>query len=86
MVEVGYNDTSTVHMVMGDVPAFRSTLDGTIVEGRRAYYEHMKKHNVQPFEAGDEKRTPPKPDPAPRREAIWEVVDRSIQRYKGKRP
>lgn len=69
-------------MIIGDVPAFVSPLDGTVVEGRRAYYEHMKKHNVVPFEAGDEKRRPPPVDPTPRREAIWEAVDRSIQRKK----
>jgi len=63
-------------MVHGDIPAFLSPLDGTIVEGRRAYYEHMRKHNVVPFEAGDEKRRPPKPDPQPRRELIWELVSR----------
>ena len=75
-------DTDPVlgHMVCGDIPAFVSPLDGTVVEGRRQYENHMKKHNVVPFETGDEKRKPPKLDPAPRREAIWEVVDRSIQR------
>jgi hypothetical protein len=66
-------------MVRGDIPAFRSPLDGTMVEGRRAYEEHLRKHNAVPFEAGDEKRKPQKENPTPRRELIWEVVDRSIQ-------
>ena len=84
MVEVLNEDDSDScqTMVHGDIPAFRSPLDGTIVEGRRAYYDHMRKHNVVPFEAGDEKKKPPKVDPVPRREAIWEIVDRSIQRHK----
>jgi hypothetical protein len=83
MVEVTPTDDLPVHiMVAGDIPAFVSPLDGTVVEGRRAYYEHMKRHNVVPFEAGDEKRRPPPADPTPRREAIWEAVDRSMQRQK----
>jgi len=83
MVEIERSaDVSISHMVIGDVPAFVSPLDGTVVEGRRAYYEHMKRHNVVPFEAGDEKRRPPPVDPTPRREAIWEAVDRSMQRNK----
>ena len=84
MVEVLNEDDSDSHqtMVRGDIPAFRSPLDGTIVEGRRAYYNHMRKHNVVPFEAGDEKKKPPKVDPVPRRELIWQVVDTAIQRRK----
>jgi hypothetical protein len=66
-------------MVRGDIPAFRSPLDGTMVEGRRAYEEHLRKHNAVPFEAGDEKKRPPRESPVARRELIWEVVDRSIQ-------
>lgn len=68
--------------VGGDIPAFVSPLDGTVVEGRRAYYDHMKRHNVVPFEAGDEKRRPPPVDPTPRREAIWENVDRAMRNAK----
>ena len=88
MVEVIYADegSSDFPMVQGDIPAFVSPLDGTVVEGKRAYYEHMRKHNVVPFEAGDEKKNqPPKPGSTPRgrqalREHIWENVDRAIQR------
>ena len=43
-------------MVQGDIPAFRSPLDGTIVEGRKQYVEHMRKHNVVPHEAQREVR------------------------------
>jgi hypothetical protein len=83
MVEIDVDDNEPLAtMVRRDIPAFRSPLDGTIVEGRRAYEEHMRKHNVVPFEAGDEKRRPPKADPAPLRELLWETVDRSIQRHK----
>jgi hypothetical protein len=83
MVEV-FDDDIDEHqtMVRGDIPAFRSPLDGTIVEGRRAYVEHMRKHNVVPFEAGDEKKRPQKESPVARREAIWEAVDRSIQQHR----
>ena len=80
MVEITHDDDPAVqHYVCGDIPAFVSPLDCTVVEGRKAYENHMKKHGVRPFEDGDEKRSPPKPDPTPRRELIWEAVDRSIQ-------
>jgi hypothetical protein len=81
MVEITRSDDPiTQFYVHGDIPAFVSPLDGSVVEGRRQYENHMKKHNVVPFEAGDEKRRPPPVDPTPRREAIWEAVDRSMQR------
>jgi len=85
MVEVIYvtEGSSDFPMVAGDIPAFVSPLDGTVVEGKRAYYEHMRKHNVVPFEAGDEVRKTPQKDPRARqalREHIWENVDRAIQR------
>jgi hypothetical protein len=77
MIEVEVvNVVDDLPMVRGDIPPFLSPLDGTIVAGRAAYYEHMRKHNVVPFEAGDEKRRPPPPDPQPRRELIWELVSR----------
>jgi len=82
MVEITYTPEPSTHMIMGDVPAFVSPLDGSVVEGRREYHEHMKKHNVVPSEAGDEKRRPPSVDLVPRREAIWEAVDRSMQQHR----
>ena len=90
MVEIHRDDDPVAqHYVCGDIPAFVSPLDCSVVEGRRAYENHMKKHGVVPFERGDEKRKPPTVDPTPRREAIWEAVDRSIQharqgRYRGR--
>jgi len=83
MVEVTRSDDPIAqHFVHGDIPAFVSPLDFTVVEGRAQYENHMKKHGVVPFEAGDEKRRPQPADPTPRREAIWEAVDRTIQRSK----
>jgi hypothetical protein len=83
MVEITRDDDPVArHYVHGDIPAFVSPLDFSVVEGRSQYENHMRKHNVVPFEAGDEKRRPPPVDPVPRREAIWEAVDRSIQRNK----
>lgn len=80
LVEVEYVDDGPTQMVHGDIPAFISPLDGTVVEGRRQYEDHMRKHNVVPFEAGDEKPKPrPKEDPRPRRELIWELVDRAAR-------
>jgi hypothetical protein len=85
MVEVSYADegSSDFPMVHGDIPAFVSPLDGTVVEGKRAYYEHMRKHNVVPFEKGDEVRKVQKENPQDRqalRERLWEFADKAIQR------
>ena len=33
-------------VVRGDIPAFVSPLDGTVVSGTKQYREHCKKHNV----------------------------------------
>jgi hypothetical protein len=88
MVEVPINDAIDDHtMVHGDIPAFVSPLDGSTVEGRRAYEEHMKKHNVVPFEAGDEKKKPPGRSDADRkamREMIWEYTDRVSRGHKAR--
>jgi len=84
MVEVSLEDShDDLTMVHGDIPAFVSPLDGTTVEGRRAYVEHMRKHNVVPFEAGDKKKRPAGRTPKDRqamREQIWQYVDTAIQR------
>ena len=81
MVEIQRDDDPIAgHYVCGDIPAFVSPLDGSLVEGRKAYENHMKRHDVRPFEQGDERRQPPKVDPTPRREAIWQAVDTAIQR------
>ena len=80
MVEIVRDTTQHFTMVHGDVPAFVSPLDFTVVEGAAQYREHMRRHNVVPAETGFDKVRPRAVDPTPRREAIWEAVDRSIQR------
>jgi len=90
MVEVIYVDegSSDFPVVHGDIPAFVSPLDGTVVEGKRAYYEHMRKHNVVPFEKGDEVRKAPQKDPKDRqalRERLWEFADKAVQRGSNRR-
>lgn len=77
-------DPAEQFYVHGDIPAFVSPLDFTVVEGRRQYEDHMKRHNVVPAEAGFEKVRPPPPNRTQLREYLWEAVDRSIQRYRRK--
>jgi len=88
MVEVSLEAaTDDYTMVHGDIPRFVSPLDGTVVEGRRQYVEHMQKHNVVPFEAGDEKKRPQGRTAADRqalREQLWERVDRVNQGHKAR--
>lgn len=47
----GLGETST--FIMRDKSAYFSPIDNTVVEGRAAHREHMKRHNV--IEAGDMK-------------------------------
>ena len=86
MVEIPlYDDPDDLHMVRGDIPAFWSPVDGTIVEGRRAYAEHNKRNHVQPFEQGSEKTTPQgrsQEDRKALREFLWEKTDRVMRGHK----
>jgi hypothetical protein len=91
MVEIHYADegSSDFPMVAGDIPAFVSPLDGTVVEGKRAYYEHMRKHGVVPYEAGDEKAKVESHQVKQRarqemRERLWEYADKAQQRGPGR--
>ena len=45
--------------VLGDIPDFVSTIDGTVVSGRSGLREHCLKHNVVPTQ--ELKGLPPKP-------------------------
>lgn len=93
MVEITYveeDSSSGAPMVHGDIPAFVSPLDGSVVEGRRAYEEHMRKHNVVPFEQGSEKKNQPAQSRSPQarqelRERLWEYVDKAVQRGPNRR-
>jgi hypothetical protein len=70
-------------MVLGDIPAFVSPLDGTIVEGRKAYVEHVS--TILYRSAGSEKVRPAGRAPEERkamREFLWEKVDRVKRGYK----
>ena len=83
-VDSGYSDSPMVH---GDIPGFWSPVDGTYVEGRKAYEEHNKRNGVVPFEAGDEKAKsqPNKVDRQALRERLWEYADKAIQRGPNRR-
>ncbi len=46
--------------IIGDKSGYRSPIDRTIVDGRTAHREHMKRHSV--VEAGDMKLSQPRTD------------------------
>lgn len=57
-VEVTEGRAIAVHQVMPDIGRFRSMVDGSVIEGRRQYEEHLKRHNmrvVEPSEVATEK-------------------------------
>ncbi len=39
-------NTERVHDIMPDLPDFVSTVDGSVINGRRGLREHNKRHNV----------------------------------------
>jgi len=48
-VELGQKEQHLVN-VRGDIPDIVSSIDGTVISGRKAKREHCLKHNVVPFE------------------------------------
>ncbi len=40
------------HMVLGDINAYQSMVDGSMIEGRKQHREHLKKHGL--MEVGNE--------------------------------
>lgn len=57
-VEVTESRVAEFHHVMPDIGRFRSMVDGSVIEGRRQYEDHLKRHNmrvVEPSEVAVEK-------------------------------
>jgi hypothetical protein len=70
--------------VRGDIPSFTSVIDGTLVSGRQQYLEHMRRHNVEPFEQGSENRSVDRGqqerEKRARSEQVWQLVDQHVNR------
>lgn len=67
------------HAVMGDLPDFVSSIDGTVVRGRAGLRDHCARHNVVP--TCDLAGLPPKPANAqyvPDRAAIRETLRKQL--------
>ena len=57
-VEVTESRPLEIHYVMPDIGRFRSMADGSVIEGRRQYENHLKKHGmrvVEPSEVATDK-------------------------------
>lgn len=84
MVEVVPDGDDGLHYVRGDMDYFVSPIDGTIVNGRRGFEEHCKRHNVvptaelkglgRPTSAVAEQR-----ERTELRERLWEYTDKSMR-------
>ena len=84
MVEVLPYEASEGHFVFGDKEAFRSPIDGSVVEGRRAFEEHCKRHNVVPTAELQGLKASSSVVEAQRdrqalRERLWEYTDKSMR-------
>lgn len=54
----GYAISIRAHEIMPDIGRFRSMVDGSVIEGRKQYEEHLKRHHmriVDPSEVSKEK-------------------------------
>ena len=80
MVEVLPESGEAYHYVRDDISPFVSPLDGRVVEGRRAYDEHCRQHNVVPTAdlAGNtpsESVVATERERRERRGMLWELTD-----------
>lgn len=84
MVEVKSYVENDGHFVFGDTPRFVSPIDGSVIEGRRQYEDHCKRHNVVPTaELKGVTRGPSvveeQRDRRELRERLWELTDKSMR-------
>jgi hypothetical protein len=84
MVEILPYEADGGHFVFGDTPRFVSPLDGSVIEGRKQYEDHCKRHNVVPTaELKGLQRGPSMVDKQRERqqlrEQLWELTDRSMR-------
>lgn len=83
MVEI-FDRTDEHHFVRGEIAAFRSPIDGTIIDSRTKYDDHCARHNVVPYDAmkgqgmNRDRYENEKHDRA-LREHLWEMIDRTVQ-------
>lgn len=57
-VEVSENYQPPTHYVLPDIGRFRSMVDGSVIEGRKQYEDHLRRHHmriVDPSEVAPEK-------------------------------
>lgn len=73
---------SHLHEVMPDIGRFRSMVDGSVIEGRRQYDEHLRRHGmrvVEPSEVSADKISSYRKnydfDPQGRKELIRSQID-----------
>ena len=74
--ELASQECPSAPAILGDLPAFVSPIDGSVVEGRKAFREHCLKHDVVP--TADLKGLPPKPMIMPTSQQYREETKRTI--------
>ncbi|HWP12320.1 MAG TPA: hypothetical protein VNN06_10895 [Ramlibacter sp.] len=84
MVEINRDLNEEYHYVRDDIPPFVSPITGTVVEGRRAYENHCRQHNVVPTAdlAGNTRSVSVVAQERERRqlrEQLWEYTNKSMR-------
>ena len=74
LVEVGQSVARVAPDVMPDLPAYRSPIDGRLIDGRAQRREDLKRHGCRPYEASE------KQEMLRRREADEAALTRSVDR------
>ena len=74
--ELARQEQSSAPAILGDMAPFVSPIDGTVVEGRKAFREHCLKHDVVPTQ--ELKGLPTKPMVMPTSQAYRDETKRTI--------
>ena len=74
--ELATQEAPSLPAILGDIPAFVSPIDGTVVDGRRAFREHCLRHDVVPTQ--ELKGLPTKPMVMPTSQAYRDDTKRTI--------
>jgi hypothetical protein len=84
LVEIFARSDAEMHFIHGEISAFRSPIDGTLIDSRTKYEDHCARHNVVPMaEMGGatkevDRYAEARHDQA-MRERMWEMLDRTLR-------
>lgn len=80
MVEVGYSDYApTGHLIVPDLPAYESPIDGRVIDGRAARREDLKRSGCREYDPGERRIMQERR--AAEDAALTKAVDRTVEKW-----